>query len=360
MEPRRRSTGPRPAPRGRRRARAGRRRARARTRRARRVPDAVRARADAARSGAGAAPAEAQARGARRTRRGRGGVRAASAPTRGSRARRPSGSASRRGAAPEGLTPSELRVARLAADGLRTPRSQRRCSSPGRRSRRRSRASTGSSRSPRVGSSTGPCARPSTFRRELTVSASRPPAPTVGGSGDGTCELHRRVLLARRQRSRPRRARPPRRSRRRRSSHRRRVRYLGSILLREDEVVLCQFDGTAETVRAVAERAQVPFERILHAARSPWTQSTRICLGDPSFVVGGPATNATWTGKSSIRSGSGRPCRSRSTRTASFANERVEGAPSSGTCRRGRSHRARAGRGGASCWRPESRPAIAS
>ena len=53
-----------------------------------------------------------------------------------------------------------------------------------------------------------------------------------------------------------------------------RVRYLGSILLREDEVVLCQFDGTAETVREVAERAQVPFERILHAARSPWTQST--------------------------------------------------------------------------------------
>ncbi|HEY2777190.1 MAG TPA: hypothetical protein VGI77_04750 [Gaiellaceae bacterium] len=52
------------------------------------------------------------------------------------------------------------------------------------------------------------------------------------------------------------------------------VRYLGSILLREDEVVLCQFDGPADTVRAVAERAQVPFERILHAARAPWTQST--------------------------------------------------------------------------------------
>ena len=49
------------------------------------------------------------------------------------------------------------------------------------------------------------------------------------------------------------------------------VRYLGSILLREDEVVLCQFDGPADTVRAVAERAQVPFERILHAPRSPWT-----------------------------------------------------------------------------------------
>jgi hypothetical protein len=53
------------------------------------------------------------------------------------------------------------------------------------------------------------------------------------------------------------------------------VRYLGSILLREDEVVLCQFDGTADTVRAVAERAQVPFERILHTGRSPWTQSSR-------------------------------------------------------------------------------------
>jgi uncharacterized protein YbjT (DUF2867 family) len=43
------------------------------------------------------------------------------------------------------------------------------------------------------------------------------------------------------------------------------VRYLGSILLREDDVVLCQFDGPAESVRAVAERARVPFERILHA-----------------------------------------------------------------------------------------------
>jgi len=52
------------------------------------------------------------------------------------------------------------------------------------------------------------------------------------------------------------------------------VRYLGSILLREDEVVLCEFDGPADTVRAVAEQASVPFERILHAARSPWSQPT--------------------------------------------------------------------------------------
>jgi len=51
------------------------------------------------------------------------------------------------------------------------------------------------------------------------------------------------------------------------------VRYLGSILLREDEVVLCQFSGPADAVRSVAERAQVPFERILHAARSPATNA---------------------------------------------------------------------------------------
>jgi len=41
------------------------------------------------------------------------------------------------------------------------------------------------------------------------------------------------------------------------------VRYLGSILLREDEVVLCRFEGAAATVKEVAERAQIPFERIL-------------------------------------------------------------------------------------------------
>ena len=48
------------------------------------------------------------------------------------------------------------------------------------------------------------------------------------------------------------------------------VRYLGSILLREDEVVLCQFEGRADTVRDVAERAEIPFERILATAHSPW------------------------------------------------------------------------------------------
>ena len=49
------------------------------------------------------------------------------------------------------------------------------------------------------------------------------------------------------------------------------VRYLGSILLREDEVVLCRFGGgDAVAVRRAAEEAAIPFERILETAQSPW------------------------------------------------------------------------------------------
>ena len=48
------------------------------------------------------------------------------------------------------------------------------------------------------------------------------------------------------------------------------VRYLGSLLLRDDEVVLCRFEGAADHVREVAERAAVPFDRLLAVAHSPW------------------------------------------------------------------------------------------
>ncbi len=48
------------------------------------------------------------------------------------------------------------------------------------------------------------------------------------------------------------------------------VRYLGSILLRDDEVVLCRFEGAAAAVRKAAVDAAIPFERILEAAQSPW------------------------------------------------------------------------------------------
>jgi hypothetical protein len=47
------------------------------------------------------------------------------------------------------------------------------------------------------------------------------------------------------------------------------VRYLGSVLLREDEVVLCHFEGAADAIRRVAERAHVPYERLLAATHTP-------------------------------------------------------------------------------------------
>lgn len=52
-----------------------------------------------------------------------------------------------------------------------------------------------------------------------------------------------------------------------------RVRYLGSLLMRTDDVVLCLFQGSETSVRKVAEQAEIPFERILQADRSPWSTS---------------------------------------------------------------------------------------
>jgi hypothetical protein len=46
------------------------------------------------------------------------------------------------------------------------------------------------------------------------------------------------------------------------------VRYLGSMLMREDEVVMCFFEGSAENVRRAAVLAEVPFERILETTQS--------------------------------------------------------------------------------------------
>src|ERR1700730_238651 len=45
-------------------------------------------------------------------------------------------------------------------------------------------------------------------------------------------------------------------------------RYLGSLLVREDEVVLCFFEGSAASVRKAAQRAEIPFERILETTGS--------------------------------------------------------------------------------------------
>ncbi len=48
------------------------------------------------------------------------------------------------------------------------------------------------------------------------------------------------------------------------------VRYLGWLLVKDDDVVLVLFEGPVGMVRHVAEQADIPFGRILQAALSPW------------------------------------------------------------------------------------------
>jgi len=48
------------------------------------------------------------------------------------------------------------------------------------------------------------------------------------------------------------------------------VRYLGSLRMRTDEVVLCLFSGPPDAVRQAAQRAGVPYDRIVETDRSPW------------------------------------------------------------------------------------------
>jgi len=61
-----------------------------------------------------------------------------------------------------------------------------------------------------------------------------------------------------------------------------RVSFLGSLLMPEDEVLLCLFAGPEAEVRAVSERAGVPFERILGCMGIGWRTGTG----------GGPAQGA--------------------------------------------------------------------
>jgi len=53
------------------------------------------------------------------------------------------------------------------------------------------------------------------------------------------------------------------------------VRYLGWLLVIDDEVVLFLFDGPIGTVRRVAEHAGIPFGRILQVARVSWPLDAR-------------------------------------------------------------------------------------
>jgi hypothetical protein len=59
------------------------------------------------------------------------------------------------------------------------------------------------------------------------------------------------------------------------------VRYLGSVLIREDEVVLCHFEGAADAIRRIAERAGVPYERLLAATVSVRTEQRCTELESP-------------------------------------------------------------------------------
>jgi len=54
------------------------------------------------------------------------------------------------------------------------------------------------------------------------------------------------------------------------------VRYLGSVLIREDEVVLCHFEGTADAIRRVAVRARVPYERLLATTVTVRTENSAL------------------------------------------------------------------------------------
>ena len=47
------------------------------------------------------------------------------------------------------------------------------------------------------------------------------------------------------------------------------VRFVGSILVPEDEVVLCEFEGAEALVRRASEVAEIPFARIVKSTRSP-------------------------------------------------------------------------------------------
>jgi hypothetical protein len=48
------------------------------------------------------------------------------------------------------------------------------------------------------------------------------------------------------------------------------VSFLGSLLMPEDEVLLCLFAGPFSEVRVLSERAGLPFERILRCVGFGW------------------------------------------------------------------------------------------
>jgi Protein of unknown function (DUF4242) len=58
-------------------------------------------------------------------------------------------------------------------------------------------------------------------------------------------------------------------------SHGRPLHFLGSILVPADETVFCLFDGEEADVRAVSDKASVPYERILESLRIEASAQTK-------------------------------------------------------------------------------------
>jgi hypothetical protein len=70
------------------------------------------------------------------------------------------------------------------------------------------------------------------------------------------------------------------------------VSYLGSLLMPEDEVLLCLFAGPEAEVRAVSERAGLPFERILACAGVGWRTGREAAVNEPGTAEVPPAPAA--------------------------------------------------------------------
>jgi hypothetical protein len=64
------------------------------------------------------------------------------------------------------------------------------------------------------------------------------------------------------------------------------VSFLGSLLMPQDEVLLCLFAGPEAEVRAVSERAGVPFERILACVAIGWRAGRDAAANEPSGADG--------------------------------------------------------------------------
>jgi hypothetical protein len=60
--------------------------------------------------------------------------------------------------------------------------------------------------------------------------------------------------------------------------------FLGSLLMPGDEVLLCLFSGAQEDVRAVSQRAGLPYDRILACVGISWRTAAGGPRSDPDTL----------------------------------------------------------------------------